>query len=74
MVGPCHPVSGGESGVVDLGIAVVPLSLPYRDLGLGRLPVRVTAAETLTPQNADLELDHVEPVGMIGRVVKFVPA
>jgi len=31
------------------------------------------AIEALAAQHVDLDLDHVEPAGMLGRIVKFWP-
>src|SRR5271166_2125281 len=65
-------VVGGEQPV-DSSAALVSLRLP--DVDLGNQPVGAfdSAIETLAFEHADLDLNHVEPAGMLGRVVEVEP-
>ena len=58
----------------DAGAAVVALLLPCRDFGSGLVVVCHSAIEALAAQDADFDLDHVEPTGVLGGVVEFQTA
>ncbi len=49
----------------------VALLLPGCDFGDDGVFVVDTTVEALAPQDADLDLDHVEPTGVLGRVVEL---
>ena len=53
--------------------ALISLRLP--DVDLGNQPVGAfnSAIETLAFEHADLDLNHVEPAGVLGRVVEVEP-
>src|ERR1700738_1717247 len=66
FVGCEHPSDAGAGGV----------SVPFPGVDFAAEPVWVvdSAVEALAAQHADLDLDHVEPTGMLGGVVEFQPA
>ena len=51
------------------------VSLRLPDVDLGNEPVAAfdAAIETLAFEHADLDLNHVEPAGVLGRVVELKP-
>jgi hypothetical protein len=54
-----------------LGVSV---TLPRFDLGLQALPGWNTTVQALAAEDADLDLRHVQPTRMLGRVVELHPA
>ncbi len=72
-IGTRHFGSGlvGGEHPVDSSAALVSLRLP--DVDLGNQPVAAfdAAIETLAFEHADLDLNHVEPAGVLGRVVEL---
>jgi hypothetical protein len=48
------------------------VSRPGGDLGDQKFAIGDAAVETLATQHADLDLDHVEPAGVLGRVVELI--
>jgi hypothetical protein len=45
--------------------------LPGVNLGFGQVAVVDTAVKTLSAHDADLDLGHIEPARVAGRVVEF---
>jgi len=64
----CILSSKGPSNAPVLGIAAC---LPGGDLGGERGLIRETPIQALAIENADFDLGHVEPTGMLRRVVEF---
>src|SRR5882672_11856749 len=58
----------------DASLIAVALNLPGLDLGFECLAVGDAAVEALAAQDADLDLDHVEPGGMLWGVVELQAA
>ena len=58
----------------DAGAAVVALLLPCGDFGSELVVVCNSAIEALAAQDADFDLDHVKPTGVLGGVVEFQTA
>ena len=52
---------------------MVSLGLPCVDLGNEAVAAFDATIETLAFENADLDLNHVEPAGVFGRVVELKP-
>ncbi len=50
------------------GVALVLPRLDFRDEALA---LADAAAQALAAQNADLDLDHVQPTGVLGRVMEL---
>jgi hypothetical protein len=46
-------------------------SQPGPDLGFKAVATGDAAVKTLAAQEADLDLDHIEPIGVLGRVVEL---
>jgi hypothetical protein len=63
---------GGEHPV-DSSAALVSLRLPDVDLLNERVAAFDAAIETLAFEHADLDLNHVEPASVLGRVVGLKP-
>jgi len=55
----------------DRSIAFVSIVLPGIDLAFKQVPILNSAVQALAAENGDLDLGHVEPAGMLGRVVKL---
>ena len=53
---------------------MISLRLPNVDFGNQPVGAFDAAIETLAFEHADLDLDHVEPAGVLGRVVELEPA
>ena len=49
---------------------VIPRLLPCRDFSSQRLGIRNPPVQALTAEDRELDLDHVEPGGVLGRVVE----
>jgi hypothetical protein len=47
------------------------LSLPFGDLGFEPVAFADAAIQTLPAQHADFDLDHVQPTGVLGRVMEL---
>jgi hypothetical protein len=56
-----------------LSAALVLLRLPEVDLGNEPLTAFDAAIETLAFEHADLDLDRVEPAGVLGRIMELKP-
>src|SRR5712691_1672370 len=56
---------------IDAASFGVALALPRVDLASRGLSIHQPPPEALTLQDADLDLRHVQPAGMLGRVVKL---
>src|SRR3954451_11237084 len=52
---------------LDAGLGRVALSLPGVDLGDKPLAFADASVQALAAQHADLDIDHVEPAGVLGR-------
>jgi hypothetical protein len=66
---PCgceHPFDPCPGGVA--------LPLPGCDFRFKLLPCCDASIKALAAQHADLDLDHVEPAGVLGHIVEFQPA
>src|SRR5229473_7710489 len=63
-----------RKGPIDTASSGVAASLPRRRLGGKDSLLGSTARQTLTLQNTDLDLGHIQPAGMLGRVVELDPA
>ncbi len=61
---------GGEFPL-DPGTGRVALLLPNRDLGGENIMSADAAIQALAAHHADLDLSHVQPTCVLGRVVKF---
>src|ERR1700722_13162395 len=74
-IGAPHFGSGlvGGEHPVDSSAALVSLRLPDVDLGDEPVAAFDAAIETLAFEHADLDLNHVEPAGVLGRVVELKP-
>src|SRR5271165_6643077 len=74
-IGTRHFGSGlvGGEHPVDSSAALVSLGLPDVDLGDEPVTAFDAAVETLAFEHADLDLNHVEPAGVLGRVVELNP-
>ena len=57
----------------DAGFVGVPASLPVGDLGDQGTHVRDAPVKALLYHHPDLDLDHVEPAGVLRRVVELDP-
>lgn len=57
------PIDGTPDGVAAF--------LPGADLATDRSQVRHASIQALSGEDADLNLGHVQPAGMLGRVVKL---
>jgi hypothetical protein len=66
FVGCEHPFDAGTGGIS--------LSFPSGDFASKPLGVIDSAIEALAAQDADLDLDHVEPTGVLGGVVELQAA
>jgi hypothetical protein len=66
FVGCEHPFDAGTGGIA--------LSLPCGDFAAEPFWVIDSAIQALAAQDADLDLDHVEPTGMLGSVVELQTA
>lgn len=58
---------------VDAGAALVSLPLPGGDFAHERVLVGDSPVKTLGAQDADLDLDQVEPTGVLGGVMELEP-
>ena len=58
---------------VDSSAALISLTLPDVDLGNEPVIAFDAAIETLAFEHADLDLNHVEPAGVLGGVVEVEP-
>src|ERR1700758_23804 len=58
----------------DASAASISLSFPLGDFGFEDFAVVDASVEALGAQDADLDLDHVEPRGMLGRVMELQAA
>src|SRR5271166_5794036 len=74
-IGTFHFGSGlvGRENPVDAGAASVSLGLPDVDLGNEPVAALDAAIETLSFEHADLDLNHVEPAGVLRCVVELKP-
>src|SRR5271166_684613 len=74
-IGTRHFGSGlvGGEHPVDSSAALVSLRLPSVDLGNEAVGAFDAAIETLAFEHADLDLSHVEPAGVLRRVVELKP-
>jgi hypothetical protein len=54
-----------------LGAAFGSAALPGPHFGFEQVAIVDPAVETLSAHDADLDLGHVEPTGMLGRVVEL---
>ena len=63
----------GKHPVDTSALAIAP-PLPVRDLGHEHRFVGDSAVEALPDHDPDFDLDHVEPAGVLGRVVEFEAA
>src|SRR3972149_4711158 len=61
----------GEEVLMYLGLAGVPVVLPRSDLVLHSLQVSNSPVQTLPAQSADLNLGHIKPTAVFGRVMDF---
>ena len=66
FVGCEHPFDAGAGGVS--------LSLPCGDFADKALGVVDSAVQALAAEHADLDLDHIEPTGVLGGVVELQAA
>src|SRR6266568_8270534 len=66
-------VSTGK-GPLDATLSRVAPSLPSRHLGGEGGLLGITACQALALQDTDLDLGHVQPTGMVRRVVELDPA
>ena len=66
----CTCVSG-EKVPVYLGLSVVPVVLPGTDVASHGYQIGNSAIQALPVQGAKLDLGHVEPTAMLGRVMDF---
>src|SRR3954453_13231087 len=63
LVGCELPLNASAGGIT--------LSLPGLDLSVENLALADAAVQALAVQHTDLDLCHVQPAGMFGRVVEF---
>jgi len=61
-----HPFDSGPGGIA--------LSFPGCDLGYEPLLGGNAPVEALTAQHTDLDLDHVQPAGVLGNIVELQSA
>lgn len=75
-IGPTHLGSGlvGCEHPIDTSSGSVSLALPCGDLAGETFGIVDTSIQALAVEDADLDLDHVEPTGVLGRVVEFQTA
>src|SRR3974390_1142164 len=56
---------------IDAGAGGVSILLPFGDLGFEEVAFADAAVEALTVQHADFNFDHVQPTGVLWRVVEL---
>ena len=62
---------GGRKVPVDFGLPVVPVALPGGDVALHCFQIGNSPIQALSVQGTELDLRHVEPTAMLGRVMDF---
>src|SRR4051794_11477237 len=72
-VGSSEPGSGtlGGEHPVDLRAIAIALLLPSGNFMFQGVTICDAAVDALGAQDADLDLDHVEPARVLGRMVEF---
>ncbi|MDO8688798.1 MAG: hypothetical protein Q7R39_02085, partial [Dehalococcoidia bacterium] len=62
---------GGEEVPMNLGLSIVPVAFPSSDVAWQRLQVGNSPVQALPVEGAKLDLRHIEPTTVLGRVVDF---